>query len=177
MKYLLSAVFLLSSLTAFAEPVTAVVQLPERVSVSSLAKTVNDPESPRYQKFYTPDEIRQLSGPTDAQFAQVMAQLSARHIQVVRVSKSHLFVTVRADRSVLANLRMSNKALTTQRTGIVDVLGLDPSAKRHPYIKIRTARDATFNGFLPAQIQQAYGFLIRALQSARAGRRSYLGER
>ena len=43
---------------AGAKPVDAMIKLRDKVSMASLAQSVTDPHSPRYGKFFSPDEIR-----------------------------------------------------------------------------------------------------------------------
>lgn len=157
MKLFFSLMLLACSLTAHAETISATVQLQERASIQELAKSVNDPRSPRYQKFYTPAEIRQLVGPTDAQFNQVLAQLKNRKITIVSIASSHLFIMVRADRAVLEQTQSLNRTLVN--SGIVTISGLTPSVKRRPQLRV-LAHQADFAGFSPTQIQHAYGFDI-----------------
>jgi kumamolisin len=157
MKTLLAVLFMLLPSIAHAEVITAAIQLKERVSLQSLAQSVTDPQSPRYQKFYSPEEIRQLAGPTDAQFNQVVAQLKTQKIAIVKVSNSHLVIMVRADRKVLQGFQQNMRALDTNAAP-VKVLGLSPSVKRKPHLRFLTSAPKDFSGFLPAQIQKAYGF-------------------
>jgi kumamolisin len=85
-------------------PIQLVLKLRERVSMSTLAASVEDPTSPRYRKFYTPEEIRQIAAPTDASYQALLKGLSDAGITVVQESPSHLILTVSADSDVIQNL-------------------------------------------------------------------------
>src|SRR4051812_12289192 len=89
----------LSGLGVLSVPATAkttemVLRLQERVPFETLAKSVSDPASPRYQRYYSVDEIRQLAGPTDAEFDALVATLAKQGLHVVSTSPTRLVVTV-----------------------------------------------------------------------------------
>lgn len=57
MKLFKSMMVLTASLlgsAAWSRPVTAVIRLSENIPMAELARQVTDPQSPRFQKFYTP---------------------------------------------------------------------------------------------------------------------------
>lgn len=158
-----------------AKPVTAVIHLVETVPMSELARQVTDPSSPRYQKFFTPEEIRQISAPNDSQYEMVLNQLRAEGLQITAESKTHLWVSVTAEKTVfektfLTQLReMQNgrfKLLSAPQIpaylGLVaGVTGLDNSHQRHPLYKMQDQNPqagAPTQGVLPAKIKTIYGF-------------------
>ena len=165
---------LLSSL-AIAKPVTAVIHLTENVPMSELAKQVTDPSSPRYQKFFTPEEIREKSAPSDAQYEMLLDQLRAEGLQITAESKTHLWVSVSAEKNTFERTFLTQLNETTEGRfkvmsapqipaylGLVaGVTGLDSSHQRHPLYKIQDASSdasAPTRGVLPAKIKSIYGF-------------------
>lgn len=172
-SFLMLTVSTLSSLV-MAKPVTAVIHLTEAVPMSELARQVSDPSSPRYQKFFTPEEIREASAPSDSQYEMLLNQLRAEGLQITAESKTHLWVSVSADKTVfektfLAQLRettegrfkLTNVPQIPAYLGLVaGVTGLDSSHQRHPLYKIQDQNPQTppTKGVLPAKIKAIYGF-------------------
>lgn len=178
MNRLLTAFAVVSTLgsSAYAQPVNVTLRLSERLPVAELAANVNDPTSPRYGKFYTPEEIRAISGPTDAQYNQLLTQLRADGFTVVSETKTHLFVTVKADHQQLEKLfkvsiKFGGANLATRTVDatptipakyslVESVVGLDNSHKRHPRHTLGKpvmANDASGQpGILPSQVKTAY---------------------
>jgi kumamolisin len=143
--------------SAHAESVQAVIHLKEAVSMTDLAKSVTDPTSARYHEFYTNDELRQIAGPSDADYNSLINELLASGVQIVKESPTHLFITVRAEKSYLQSLQSRMVAQ------VESVNGLVKSQQRFPrYVisnkaaKAHTAAD--FTGFTPDQIHSLYGF-------------------
>ena len=66
---------LTASTPAWAQTITAVVRLKEQVAIETLAHNVQDPSSPRYGIYYTPEEIRELSAPSKSDYDNALAQL------------------------------------------------------------------------------------------------------
>src|SRR6185437_5954188 len=83
---------------AHADTVQAVVNLKETTSMQALARSVTDPSSPRYREFYTPQEIREIAGPSDADYSRVLNQLKSSGAQILHESPTHLSITIRAER-------------------------------------------------------------------------------
>ena len=83
--------------TANATPMNLVLRLKERVSMEELAKNVMDPASPRYHQYYSPQEIRELAAPADADYQALLQSLQQNGMIVIHESPSHLFVTVTTD--------------------------------------------------------------------------------
>jgi subtilase family serine protease len=131
---------------AFADPVTLVLKLKERTSMAELARSVSDPSSARFNKFYTTEEIRALAAPTDAEYQSLIDSLKQRNFTIVRESKSHLIVTVSAEQANVESTlgtRLKREALgLTGPVSLVkipndldlveSVTGLDQTAKMHP---------------------------------------------
>lgn len=93
----LACAFLCSGVTAFAKPMTATLTLLERVSMQQLATNVLDPNSDRFEIYYTPEEIRELAAPSDKDYNHLLKTLAAEGFSVVYESKSHLMVTIKGD--------------------------------------------------------------------------------
>lgn len=171
---LLAAVVVLgASASAFAQPVNVVVKLQERVPLQELAAAVTDPTSPRYQKFYTNDELRALVAPSDADYAATLAALKARGLEIVAESPTHLWISAKAEHTVLekafqTKFKFSKKgrsALLAPRIPgelslVESVTGFDNTRKAKPRIKFGDGLDGKSGqpGVLPAQIKTAYGY-------------------
>ena len=177
MKLLKSMMVLTASLlgsAAWSRPVTAVIRLSETIPMSELARQVTDPQSPRFQKFYTPEEIRQLSAPNHTQYNQVIEQLKAEGLQIVAESKTHLWISVAAEKEVfektfLAELeevqqgrfQLKSAARIPAYLGLVaGVTGLDSTRQRRPLYRFSQQQPmgAPTQGVLPKQIKSIYGF-------------------
>ena len=182
-KNVLLALALTAPVAAFAQgPITAVLKLKERVSLETLAKNVQDPLSPRYGKYYTPDEIRDLAAPSPADYNSLIADLKSEGFQVTNESKTHLWLTVKADPSVFErafNTRveflsddlhynisepMQAQDNTLAASLVESVTGLDNTRKSHPrYYRANplapSAPTPVAPGGVPqATIKSAYGF-------------------
>jgi kumamolisin len=97
---MMAAVTSLFTVPASAEVINAVIRLKETVPLEQLAKNVSSPDSDRYGKFYSPEEIAQLSGPDAGSYQALLGQLQNEGFTVVKESKTHLWLSVRADSSV-----------------------------------------------------------------------------
>jgi kumamolisin len=156
--------------SAQAKPIDLVIQLQERVPVQQLAQNAL-----KFGITYTPDEIRNISGPTDADYNQVISNLKAEGFQIVSESKTHLFVTVRGEQNTIENtfetkMVESNGSRRATLTPMVPahlalikgIVGLDNTRKIHPRYKVAphqvVAKDDAQPGILPADIKTAYGF-------------------
>lgn len=92
------ATVIIQGSNAYANPIDLVVKLKERVSMQTLAKNAVE-----LGIVYTPEQIRELAAPSNADYAKLLAQLKARGFTVIRESKTHLFVTVRAEKPTIEN--------------------------------------------------------------------------
>jgi kumamolisin len=155
-----------------AETITATIKLRERTPVAQLAANVQDSAHERYGKYYTADEIRQASGPSDADYANLLTELNLAGVSVVKETKTHLWLTVSADSSVIENLFQTrlehnangkHRALAVAKAPVYmslveSVSGLDNSRKAHPLHRITEKKASDPGGISPAQIKTAYGF-------------------
>jgi kumamolisin len=156
------AVCTLGSTSVRAESIQAVIRLKETVSMEKLAQSVTDPTSPRYRSYYTPEEIKNLAGPSDADYSSLINQLQSEGVQIVKESPTHLFITVRADRSYLAALPSRSISASIE---VANVNGLQKSQARTPRYAfpqktgtLSSHAVADFTGMTPDQIHSLYGF-------------------
>ncbi|CAK9252010.1 unnamed protein product [Sphagnum jensenii] len=162
---LVTTLSIFSAQLAHAENTEVILGLQRQVSMEDLAKSVSDPSSPRYRQFYTTDEIRKLAAPSDQDYADALAKLQNDGVEIVSESPSHLYVTVRGERSYFEDLN-SNLSSSVQgflsffsKPAIARVHGLEAGTPRRPHLKfLPQAAAASFSGIAPAQIQQSYGF-------------------
>jgi kumamolisin len=160
--------------TAQAKPMDLVLRLKERVSIEELANNVMNPSSDRYRKFYTPEEIRALSGPTDSEYQNLLSSLAVKGMIVVNESPTHLVVTVRTDSGVVDSEFKTTLAVmgakfagVTQKVSIANELslvdsitGLDQTRKLVAHHKFGNAADAKTaqKAVTQSQIKTSYGF-------------------
>lgn len=155
---------LVSPVNSFADSVETVVRLQETVPMEQLAKEVMDPTSARFHKFYTPEEIRQVAGPSDATYNKLINQLKADGAVIEYESPTHLMLRVRADRSYLTQLnrlarstRLKSHSLSPLNV-VTAVSGLTSSPKRHHHYVLANHDSHDFTGITPATIKTVYGF-------------------
>jgi len=167
--YSIAVLFL--TITAEAKPIEVILRLKERVSIETLAKNATHPSSARYQKYYSPEEIRDLSAPLQQDYQSLLATLKEKGFTVVRESKTHLFVTVRGDHTLFENafktrlkvahasfIGTETKALIPAGLDLVSgISGFDQTSKMKPHFKMV---DANFGEKVTSQkeIKRAYGF-------------------
>ena len=147
--------------SAKAEPIEAVLRVNGRVPMETLARSVLDPASPRYRQFYTPQEIRALVGPTDAEYQGLLDSLTAEGLSVVGESPSHLLVTVSGERETLQHLFMpeGKMAIPTHLSAVVSVTGLEKARRSRPHIIVpRDPANPFGGGVEPKTIRKLYGF-------------------
>ncbi len=155
-----SALFLgvIASLPAFGQPVEAVLRLNERASLEQLAKSVTDPASPRYRQFYTPEEIRDLVAPTQADYDALLQKLATANVEVVAESKSHMILTVKGEPEAIASIQQNKEALSA----VAQVATHDDSRHMHPMLRFQKPDSdsgaALVAGVALAKIRQLYGF-------------------
>lgn len=162
---------ILFSMRGFAAPLTTVLKLKERVSMEQLARNVLDPSSDHYQRFYEPAEIRQLAGPSDQEYDDLLAGLKADGFRVVAESPTHLWVSIQGERAMYesvfstqiqplgdgAHQALRPARVPVQMKLIDSVSGFDNRRKSSP--KLRRAKlTPAFGGVQPATIKTSYGF-------------------
>jgi kumamolisin len=162
---------------SWAKPVTAVLRLQARTTMEELARQVTDPNSPRYQKFFTPEEIREISAPSDIEYENQIQQLQSEGFRIVGESKTHLWVSVTADSSKFENIFLTRvRTLNNGRHQLISdihipshwnlvegITGIDSSTARHPHYRINsgvqpTNANSPQQGVLPEQIKKIYDF-------------------
>jgi kumamolisin len=162
------------------ENIELTFRLQERVPMEVLAQNVLDPASPRYRKYYTPDEIRQVAAPSDADYQALLSTLRGQGFSVVSESPSHLIVTVSASQA-LVEKQFATSFKFDKTSGrhsiakpyqipaalslIASVSGLDTTRKTQPKFKrpratpaSRTDSGPQGNGLMPEYIFQVYDF-------------------
>jgi kumamolisin len=169
--------------TASAETINAIIKLRERVPLEQLANDVRSPDSPRFGQYYSNEEIQKISGPSAVEYSQLIAQLKLEGIQVTKETKTHLWISVRAESSTLARVfrtqfthdeKGNRKSLYAAKAPfymnvIESVGGLNSSRKAHPLFKRSPASafDPTQaapapptwpGGVAPTTIKTVYGF-------------------
>jgi kumamolisin len=130
--------------SARADSVDLVIGLQERVSLATLAENAT-----RFGVTYTPEQIRAAAGPTDSDYAAALAGLRGEGFTIVKETATHLFVTVRGEKSTIENAFQTK--FTTEATGVrhasfanvpshlsfvKTIVGLDNSNKRVSHYKI-----------------------------------------
>lgn len=160
-----------------AKPVTAVLRIKEKISMEEFAKDVNNPSSPRYHKYYSPEELRAFSAPSQGEYETLLQTLQEQGFQIVGESTTHLWVSVKADSSLFEQVfsttlqpqknglrKLAMRAQVPNQLGLVAaVVGLDNTRKAQPKIRFNTVQGlddqpAKFSGIPQATIKTAYGF-------------------
>jgi kumamolisin len=173
-RLLASFIVSLAGTSAAAAPVTAVLRLQEKVAIEEFAKDVNNPSSPRYHKFYTPEELRAYAAPSEGEYNAVLQTLAQQGFQVVHESATHLWVSVKADSTLFEKVfstplqkqsdgsrkQMVKAQIPANLSFVAGIVGLDNSRKRVPRIRFNgVLDDANKNTGVPqATIKTAYGF-------------------
>jgi subtilase family serine protease len=161
--------------SADAKIIEAALNLKHRVSMGQLAANVLDPSSPRYRRFYTPDEIRGLAAPSAQAYQGILNQITAAGFTVIHQSKAGLRIVIRGDSSTFDRVfgshiipASANGALyRSDRQELIpatmpwlsSVSGLSNTARRRPeYSVVNSARfSASPTGVSPAQVHAIYG--------------------
>lgn len=161
---------LLSS-TASAKSMNVVLRLKERVSMEELAQSVMDPSSSHYNQFYSPEEIRDLAGPSEIEYQSLLKALESKGMKVVSESKTHLFITVNTEHTNVENtFKAKLKTNGTHFTGLTakatipdelslveSITGLDQT--QHVHSLMHSLKGAPKPNFATqADIKAAYGF-------------------
>lgn len=162
--------------SASAKPVTAVLRLKSKIPMSEFAKDVNNPSSPRYHKYYSPEELRAFAAPSVGEYADLLESLKRQGFAVVGESSTHLWVSVRGDSSLFektfaTKLHIQKSGLRTMAVQpqvpnhlplVASVVGLDNSRKRTPKLRFSglslDAQASKPGGIPQATIKTAYGF-------------------
>ncbi len=157
----------------WSEPVTAVLRVKQRVRMSDLAASTRSPASQKYKDHYTPEEIKDLSAPTDQEYQETLSKLKAEGFQIVSESSTHLWISVKADHSLFEKVfgaqMQTNSAhqyrnlralsVPSQLSQIEAVIGLNNTRKSYPrFIRRPESRASQPGGISPATIKTAYNF-------------------
>lgn len=173
---MLAGSILVFSFQAWSNPVTAIFHLKEKTPMSELARAVVTPASARYQKYFSPEEIRDLAGPDQKEYDQLLSQLRLNGFEIVSESKTRLSLTVRGPQKIFERVlgaRFANPSENQRRSLLAHprvpfylsliegISGLDNSRKAHPKYKLASATNQGRGfalGLSPGQVQIAYGF-------------------
>jgi subtilase family serine protease len=137
---------LLGAWRVYAKPVTAVLRIKEKIAIEEFARDVNNPRSPRYHKFYTPEELRAFAAPSQGEYDRLIQTLQESGFKVVAESPTHLWLTVQAEsnlfeRTFATKLASQGKGLRKPAVApqipnhlnlIASVVGLDNTRKAVP---------------------------------------------
>ena len=165
-------VLLASASSSLAAPITAVLRLRARVSIEALAGSVSDPKSAHYGRFYTPEEIGAVSGPSDLDYRALLAQVRADGFKIESESPTHLWVGISGDAphfektfgakfEFLADGRhrdVASARVPFRYSMIQSVAGLDSVRKARPHLRRGEDGVASATGISQGAIKTAYGF-------------------
>lgn len=158
---------------ATAKITTTVLRLQERISMEELATNVQNPSSAHYRKFYTPQEIRELSAPSPQEYSAILQQIRSEGFTVVKESPTHLWISVRGDSALFENVFSTKLQLTAdglglqqlqkstvplRLPGVASVIGLDTRQKAFPRLKVMGWFGNKPGGISADKIKSAYGF-------------------
>lgn len=93
-KFLIFITGVLISPHLFAQETLIVVKLSEKVPLEQLADSVITPTSPRYLKFYTPQEIGQISGPEEKTYKNLLGLLKKQGFKIIKESPTRLWIVM-----------------------------------------------------------------------------------
>ena len=172
MKSLTIIVCLIIVPFANANPLEVTLTLKQNSSIDQLAENVSDPNSDRYGNFYTPEEIKDLVGPSDQDYQTLLANLQREGFHVVDESRTHLLLRVEADHTVFERvfrtkltyshryhyLKSGAFSVPERLSLIANVTGFDNRHSKIPHYQIHKVEtlDNAQPGILPAQIKEAY---------------------
>ncbi len=168
----MAAITLAMGTNSFCKPITAVLRLKERVKMEDLAASVLSPVSLRYNSVYTPEEIRSLSAPTDQSYQDLISILKAKGFQITGESKTHLWLSVSADKSVFENVfatqiqdltkrrhrTLAEPRVPAQLAAVESVGGLTNTRELRPKYILSKMPKFLEGGIPQAAIKTAYGF-------------------
>lgn len=164
---------LMLSAPAFAHPMTAVLRLKDKVPLEQLAQNVRTAHAMGIATSYTPAEIREISGPSQADYDALIAQLGEEGFEITSESPTHLWISIKADSAVFENVfgtrvesvrpgvhrPMMAPVVPASLSLVAAITGFDNTHKRHPlYTRMGKKPMDAPGGILPNAIKAAYGF-------------------
>jgi len=172
-KFLFVLPSLFFGIKVLARPLSASLVLAERTSLAELADNVMNPDSPRHQIYYTPEEIRDLVAPKIMDYTTALRNLRSQGFSIAFQSPSHLLITVKADHKVFEKVFntkfkfIDNKYhVVLRRPKIPSNLSLISSISGLSNIQMYRPLYKKFSegtefvgqpGILPEKIKKAYG--------------------
>jgi kumamolisin len=171
-QLVIAAVTLSVSAYSFGRPITTVLRLKEKVQMQDLAAMVRSPVSLRYQVFFSPQEIKALSAPSELEYQDLIQNLETSGFQILSESPTHLYVSVRADESLyekvfaiqILNLKTGHHRslmapkFSNEFSLIEAVTGLDNTRKAFPKFVHHSNFSDVPQGIKPSAIKSAYHF-------------------
>jgi hypothetical protein len=154
----ITALFLMFlSSPSHATPTRLVIRMNEKTPIENLVAAVSNPRSPRYRKFYTAEEIRTLSGPSDEDYAALLQKLKDKHLTLVSETKTRLFVVAESnDSKVHEQLRATLKS-GFSNLGVASITLANPNRKMRPLYRIPSAK-GPITALSASDIKKAYEF-------------------
>lgn len=157
---------------ALATPVTALVRLKEKVTMEDLAKDVMNPSSMHYRIPYTPEQIRDIAGPTETEYVATLNQLSAEGFTIISASPTRLWLVLKGEPEMFqktfqttvtavhgsGNKQVGQAQIPSRLSAITSVFGLDTRRKSHPRMHVLGTSKDPGGGVDQATIKTAYGF-------------------
>jgi kumamolisin len=115
----IAALFLKSDLACAAQ-INLALNLTPKISMETLAKNVGDVQSPHFQKYYTPQEIRDLTAPDESAYLDLLTNLKNEGLIIKSSSKTHLLIKVSGEQALIENL-FSTQLRVTPVKGLLRV--------------------------------------------------------
>ncbi len=150
--------------------ITVTLRLPNENAVDAFLADAQDPLSPQYHQFLTPQQFADRFGPTQAALDQVKAHLIANGLKITNVSANRLAISAQGSAAqaqkafgvVIAEYQDAAAAFYANTTAptlpaaiaplVQHVFGLD----NYPVPLLHARRNPGGNGYTPPQIQTAY---------------------
>jgi subtilase family serine protease len=137
-------------------PNEILLRLKEKVPLEKLAQDVMDPASPRYGKFYSPEEIRDLSGPDEVTYSNFVSDLNARGYTVVNEDKTKLFITVVPTANRVSALSLLSVDSLSSSNIIENIVVHNGRKSKPRWIPMASARGKVVT--TPEMVRSLYGF-------------------
>jgi len=172
-RRLAAATFILvMSVNSYSRPITAVLRLKEKVRIEDLAANVLSPVSLHYQKPFSPEELKRISAPSEKDYQNLISNLKSNGFKIMSESKTHLWISVRADQSLFENVfstriqklsknkyrNLLDVKIPNDLSQVANVSGLDNTRKAFPKFIVAKASSDQPQGVSQSAIKSAYAF-------------------
>jgi kumamolisin len=138
--------------------------------MNELVQNVQDPASPRYEMYYTPDEIRNLVAPSDSDYQAVLSDLKEEGFEIISESKAHLILTAKIENT---HARLLKSRIQDRNPLIDSVTELNVGPKRHSNYLVSPRNNSVVPGVSQAFIKSAYRF-DQVYQSGLSGKGQHI---